>query len=157
VQFLGVRVTVRVSGPAAVEGAVEVAAGHGLKLVADLDGEHAALGEGVGAAVDREHVGLGDVRLDEARAALVLVRLPAAQHLWAGEARLAEGPRDLVVLDEAVAVPEGLALLQPDAVDHAGADEPVVGPRVLRVERVRVGANPQEPAVEVLGDLAGDL
>jgi len=63
--------------------------------------------------------GSADVGLNEARAALVLVRRLAAEHLGAGEAGLVQGLHDLVVLDEPVAVPEGP--LPPGAVGWAVA------------------------------------
>ena len=57
--------------------------------------------------------------------------------------------------DVAVAVPLGLAVAEPDAVDHAVAHEPVMGRRVDRIHRV--GAVAQVAAVEIGRELADDL
>src|SRR6202035_338241 len=51
----------------------------------------------------------------------------------------------LVVADEPAAVPLRLTVADADAVHHAVAGEPVVGHRVLRVDRVR--ADPEQAAV----------
>ena len=157
VQRPGRGVAVRVGRPRAAEGATEVAAGDGFQLVADLDRQHAALGEGVGAPAHGEHVRLRDVGLDEAGAFPVAVGLDPADGLGAGQPGQPQAARDLVIADEAVPVPQRLAVAQSHAHDHARAGEPVVGARVLRVERVGVGADAQETAVEACRDRAGDL
>src|SRR5262249_13368386 len=61
---------------------------------------------------------------------------------------------EILRADVAVAVPLGLAVLEPNAVDHAVTDEPVVAARV-GLERVRADA---DVAARQLGrDGAGDL
>ncbi len=87
--------------------------------------------------------------MEDARAG----RVDVADLTLAGEPGQAQALGDLVVADEPVAVPQCLAVAEPDAEDPARPDEPVVGSRVLRVERVGIRADPQEPAVQVLRDL----
>ena len=156
-QFAGDRVAVRVAGPRAVQRAAEVAARDGLQLVGQLHRQHPGLGERVGPAVDREHVRVGHVGLDVARALLLPVGLCPGQLVGTGDARQPHRRRDPVVADEAVAVPLGPALAQPHAEDHAAADEPVVGPGVFRVNWIRVAADAKEPSVQLLRDLPRDL
>src|SRR5690606_10247905 len=72
----------------------------------------------------------------------------------ARQARPAEVFLCLVAADPAIAIPECLAVTQPQAVDHAVADKPVVGGRVWWRQRVRTDARQQ--AVEFARNLALD-
>ena len=147
VQFPGGRVTVRVAGPRSVQAAAEVGLRQALQLVGQLDGQHARLRERPGLAGLREDVRVHHVVGDVAGAAAELLR--------AGQRRQALTARDVIVADEAVPVPFGLAVADADPVHHPVAGEPVVGHRVLRVDRVRPHA--QQAAVQVLRDGSGHL
>lgn len=66
---------------------------------------------------------------------------------------LAQGLRDRLGTDPAIAVPLGLAVPQSHAVDHARAQEPVV---VRVVQAQRIGAVAQVAPAEFGGQAAGD-
>ena len=135
-QLAGERVALGMGGVAARKGAVEVAGPDGVELVGELIGPAAALDDGEGAAGVADDVGVGG-------------EVKARMHR-AGVAGLPQGVSDVGGPDEAVAVPLGLAVADPHAVDHAAAEEPVVGGRVGIDDRV--GAIAEIPTVEVVGD-----
>ena len=109
-----------------------------VERVRQFDRIAARLDQRPGAPGDAEHVGVDRVEPAMARA---------------GGVRHAGFRLDPLRADPAVAVPQRLAVLERDAVDHAVAGEPVIA---LRLGRGGVGADAQIAAVEFGGDRAGD-
>jgi hypothetical protein len=147
VQIAGARVTVRVAGPGTVEAAPEIRPGQALQLVGQLDGQDAGLGERPCLAGVRE-----DVRVHHV---VGHITCTAAELLRTRQGRQSSAPGNLVVAHKPVPVPLGLAVPDAYPVHHPVAGEPVVSDRVLRIYRVRPGA--QQTAGQVHRDGSGDL
>ena len=139
VQFSGERVADRVRGEAGREGAVEVDPGQGFESGADLERERAAVPEGEGASGVPDQARVGGV---------------AQSAAGTGGGEFAERPGDPVAAQQAVAVPLGAAAAQAQAVHHGVAGEGVVERGVVGADRV--GADPQQGAVELDRELAAD-
>lgn len=106
-QFTRVRITLRMGGVTAVQGAVEVTGSHGVQLIGEFVVDHAGLNQGQGASGVGQHVGVGTA-LDN----------PGAR-VRPGRNGLAQGGAHRGCADPAIAIPAGLPVAQRDSVHHA--------------------------------------
>ena len=134
----GNRVVVGVGGETGGQSAAEVARRHGVELGGELIGPRPGFHTGEEALAHPQDAGVGR----------------EVPHLRDGSrvGRLAEGLGHGCRTDPPVAVPDGLAVAEANAVDHAVAGEPVVGVRVLGSDRV--GPVAEVAAVELGRDRA---
>ena len=137
VLLAGERVTVRMPGERPAERAVERVVALLLQVGGEFHREAARLDQGEGPTADLDHVGVDGV---------------VASPTWAGRRVPAERRRRQARPDPAVAVPQGAAVLERDAVDHAVAEEPVVA----GVGLDRVGAHLEVAPAQPRRDRPGD-
>ena len=137
VQLTSARIPFRVGGVTAGQGAVEIARADRVEFLGQLPLRQPALDQRERAAGVPDHVRIG------------------ADAGERGGVALPEPPGEVRGADPAVAVPLGAPVAQPDAVNHAVAEEPVVSLRVCAGKWI--GAITEITAVEVLGDVPGHL
>ena len=140
VQFAGRRVVPRVGGEGAGQRAVEAVVADGVEFVGEGHGRGTGLDHRPGPAGEAAH---RRVRAEVTVAVGVALRRVLAQ--FGGDPGSPHPP---------VAVPLGLPAPQPHAVDHAIAEEPVVGGGIDGAPRVRAVAQPS--TLEFFGDRARD-
>jgi hypothetical protein len=128
-----------VGGVAVREATVEIGVADGVELVGQLHRPGACLHDGQGLAAQADHVGVGGVHAGMA---------------LAGHRLLAEVLAHLRRADHAGVVPVGLAAAEADAMDHAVADEPVVGGGIDG--RDRVGPVAEVATLQLGGERALD-
>ena len=134
----GIRIKVRMGRERLAERAVEIREFPRLELFRDFGGIAAGFDDGEDLASMADDIGVR-----------------AATAAWTRDRRFAQRFADGRRADPAVAIPQRLAVLDAQAVQHGVADEPVVRRRVRHLQRVRSIA--EIDAVEASGDRARHL